>query len=108
MKTTGTLAAMLCLLAGVTLWMLGHVVPGIALAVSSAVLILAISVIDNPEKPNDNSRLENWLDLGLILAGLAAFTITKDAFFITSAAIVVVTNPGIRKFWRQPQGSDQR
>lgn len=95
MRILSTLAALACLVSGCVLWLLGFQGIGVALAISSAVVFLALSVLKSPEAEEEPTALETGLDWGLVIAGLGAFAVTRDSFFLISAGLVAVTSPGI-------------
>lgn len=101
MRILPTLAALACLITGCVLWLLGLQSVGVALAVSSAVLILAFSVVQSPKTEESPSSLEAGLDWALVVAGLAAFALTRDSFFLVSAGVIAMTSPAIVKWVKE-------
>lgn len=81
MRILATLAALACLVSGCALWLLGFQGVGVALAVSSAVAVLALSVVKSPGVEEEPTALETGLDWGLLVTGLGAFAVTRDSFF---------------------------
>lgn len=95
MRILLVLVALVCLVSGCVLWLIGFQAAGVALTISSTALALFLSFARQSEEEGHHDKLQTKLDWGLVATGLIAFALTWDTFFLGSAVLIAITSDGI-------------